>query len=118
MSGKGKQDMKLMNDWIPETKDLLTALIAAGFTLTSVDNGESRTKFDGDLDKFIVEATATDESHVYMRAPDGKKVWIYLVLGNSPGEIASDYVVHDDLDKVTEAHYDKWIKLPQPTKEA
>jgi len=47
----------------------------------------------------------------------GRLKAMYLVYGNSPGELVCDYHVCDVLDRVTEAHYAKWSELPQPTKE-
>lgn len=113
---------KMINDWAPEVKDLLTALTTAGFTLRSGDNGEERFKFEGDekRDEFIANLIACDESHLYVTDPKGKKVWLYLILGNSPGELVSDYSMPagstDFLDALTMAHYDKWTQLPQPMK--
>lgn len=108
--------IEIINDWYPETKDLLDNLIKAGCKIIKGDNGEDEFKFTGDIDKFIKELTATDESHVYLLTPSGKVRWIYLVLGNSPGEIASDYIVDNTFDKVIKAHYDKWELIGQPKK--
>lgn len=112
---------KMINDWAPEVTDLLTALTTAGFTLSSGDNGEERFKFDeAKRDEFIANLIACDESRLYVVDPSGKKVWLYLVLGNNPGELVSDYSMPakgtDHLDALTMAHYDKWSALPQPTK--
>lgn len=104
----------VINDWTPETKSLLKGLTDAGFTLVSGDNGEDRFKFDGNLDKFIENLIACDEARLYITSPDGKKLWIFLVLGNEPGVIASDYTCHPGLDAVTEAHYEAWSGRPQP----
>ena len=108
---------RILNDWTPETTSLFDRLIAAGFTPTSGDNGEDRFKFDeAQKAAFIENLIACDEARLYLRSPDGKKVWIYLVLGNSPGEIASDYVCHDLLDSVIDSHYTEWSEKEQPTK--
>lgn len=113
----------MINDWAPETKDLLTALITAGFALRSGDNGEEKFKFLGeknDLDKFVADCIACDEARVYVSDPNGKKLWLYLVLGNEPGVIVADYSLPaegvDLIDPVTEKHYDKWSEMPQPMK--
>lgn len=113
---------KMINDWAPEVTDLLTALTTAGFTLSSGDNGEERFKFDGDVDGFVKELIACDEARLYVVDPSRHKRWLYLVLGNSPGELVSDYScpadekVTNHLDPVVDAHYEKWSALPQPTK--
>lgn len=105
----------IINDWTPETKSLLKGLTDAGFTLVSGDNGEDPLfKFDGDLGKFIDNLTACDEARLYLNSPDGKKLWISIVLGNEPGVIAADYACHPGLDAVTEAHYAAWNGRPQP----
>lgn len=115
--------MKMINDWAPEVKDLLTALTTAGFTLSSGDNGEERFTFkDGKLDEFIANLIACDESRLYVKDPSGHKRWLYLVLGNSPGELVSDYScpaddkVTNHLDPLVDAHYEKWSARTQPTK--
>jgi hypothetical protein len=82
--------IETINDWEPEVRDLLEALVSAGCELVSGDNGEDRFKFRGDLAKFIEELIACDEAHVYLKTPSGKVRWLYLVLGNSPGELASE----------------------------
>lgn len=109
----------IINDWTPETKSLLKGLTDAGFTLVSGDNGEDRFKFDGDLKKFIDNLTACDESHLYVKSPKGQTLWLYLVLGNEPGVIAADYSMGkiegvDELEAVTQAHYNKWENRKQP----
>lgn len=108
---------RILNDWTPETTALLDRLIAAGFTPTSGNNGEDKFKFDpAQKAAFVENLIACDEARVYLLAPDGKKVWIYLVLGNEPGVIASDYLCHDALDPVLDAHYEEWSGKTQPTK--
>lgn len=107
-----------INDWYPETKSLLDRLTAAGVTLVGGDNGEERFKFDGDLDKFIGNLTACDESRLFVRVGSRKR-WLFLVYGNCPGELVNDYLIDESdntLDKVTDAHYEEWSGKPQPTK--
>lgn len=106
-----------INDWKPEVRDVLNALVAAGCKLDSGDNGEERFKFSGELDSFIDSLIACDESTLYIVTPEGKRRWLSLVLGNEPGVIVSDYSVDPIIDRVTEAHYDKWENRQQPTRE-
>lgn len=117
-----------INDWAPEVRSLLQRLVAAGATIVSGDNGEDRFKFPdkatsgnypAEVEKFIENLIACDEAHLYVNTPHcpaGRNRWIYLVLGNCPGEIASDYLVDPLIDKVTSEHYDEWQGKEQPTK--
>lgn len=99
----------VINDWRPETTDLLKAVIDAGFKIVECDNGEEKVKFYGKLSRFVDEVIATDEAHVFLLSPEGEKCWIYIVLGNEPGVMASDL-----LDKVIDAHHQKWELKGQP----
>lgn len=112
----------LINDWAPETRALLQALTDAGFAFSGGDNGAERFKFLGDLNKFIADLTACDDARLYVHK-NGKKIWLYLVYGNSPGELVSDYsvpsnadAVNKAIDQITEAHYNAWSNRKQPTK--
>lgn len=108
-----------INDWAPETKALLNRLVAAGCTLLSGDNGEERFEFTGDLPAFIENLIACDEARLYVQTPSSiQSKWLYLVLGNSPGELASDYICDPVLDAVTDAHYNEWSEKAQPMRDA
>lgn len=109
---------KYINNWKPEVKSLLKALMAEGVILVSGDNGEETFKFDGNTNKFIENLIACDEAHLYVRTPSlpTKDRWIYLVLGNDPGELVCDHTVDDAIDKATDAHYKKWEGRKQPKK--
>lgn len=109
--------IQTINDWEPEVRSLLEALIAANCVLVSGDNGEDKFVYkDGELAAFIEELIACDEAHLYVLTPGGKERWLYLVLGNSPGELVSDYTVDATIDKVSSAESDKWSGKAQPTK--
>lgn len=106
------------NDFKPETNSLLDALLAAGYVPTKGDNGEDRFHFTPETrSEFVANLLACDEARMYVRCPDGKVRWLYLVLGNCPGELVCDYLVDAGLDAVTEAHHDKWSERQQPTVE-
>jgi hypothetical protein len=114
---------QIINDWRPETAALLKRLIEAGITIVSVDNGEDETKFtDVVFDRFVLECIACDEARLYIKLPGRDKTnWLYLVYGNSPGELVSDYsypadnkTASDLLDKVTKEHGDTWELQGQP----
>lgn len=82
----------------------------------------------------ISTATAKNSSSARMPATrltywsprTGSGPWLFLVLGNSPGEIVCDYGVksgdkeavkafNEAVDKVTNAHYLAWEGRKQPT---
>lgn len=107
-----------INNWKPEVQSLLKDLTAAGFSILGGHNGEERFGYSTRAKtEFLANLIACDESHLFVESPDMRKLTLYLVLGNSPGELVSDYTCHDGLDKVTEAHYEKWETRKQPTLE-
>jgi hypothetical protein len=104
-----------INNWAPEVRSLVNRLSLAGFAITRACNGEDT--YTGTKVSEIVECvTACDEGELYVTAPDGKCLWLMLVLGNSPGELVSDYSCHEALEAVVTAHGDHWEGKPQPTK--
>lgn len=108
---------RTINDWVPETKSLLQTLQKHGLKILSVDNGENQTSFLAvPLDEFINETIACDEAWLKVETPDGKKKTLYLVYGNSPGELVSDYTISPEIDAATSEHYDSWEGRKQPTK--
>ncbi len=111
--------VRQINDWAPEVRSLLTSLVKAGFKLVSGDNGEDDFKFTGNRADFVNNLIACDEASLYVVSPDGKRSWLYLVLGNSPGDLVSDYTYTEGgpLDTVVMAHADKWENRPQPMKD-
>jgi hypothetical protein len=108
--------MTKINDWKPETKSLIERLVAAGCRIVSGDNGEEKFYFaEGQVDSFIDNLIACDEARLYVEV-NGKNRGLFLVLGNSPGEIVCDYHCDPVLDAVTEAHYAEWELKGQPLK--
>jgi hypothetical protein len=109
--------MRTINNWKPETRSLLKTIEKHGLTLYRGNNGEYEFAFNptkrGD---FVNDLTACDESALYVTRPDGKRLWISLIYGNSPGELMSDYSVDPLLDLVSEEHGAKWENRKQPTK--
>lgn len=74
-----------------------------------------------DQNAFLGELLACDECSLYVTHPDYcRRIWISLVLGNSPGELVSDYTVPNVasvaelLDNVMRAHSEKWEGREQP----
>ena len=88
-----------------ETKSLLAALVAAGFELLHCNNGG-----DEDEPPTLENLCCCDEAGLVVKAPDGRKLSIFLVMGNSPGELVADYTVHSLLDTVISAESQKWSK--------
>jgi hypothetical protein len=106
---------KTINDWKPETKSLIETLQNHGLTIVSVDNGENETVFsEVTLDTFVEDTMACDEANLYVLAPDGKRKRLYLVYGNSPGELVCDYTVCNEIDAATNEHFKKWNGVTQP----
>jgi hypothetical protein len=109
---------KLFNDWTPETRSLLQALWDAGFSLTGACNGQERIK-ESEPTRLVAHLTSVDEAVLYVSGPIAtgrKQLAIYLVFGNSPGELVCDYSCNADLEKVLDAHSDSWAGKPQPMK--
>ena len=103
-----------MNDYRPEVRSLLKSLKQAGFTPIYVDDGEENI-FYADVSKtqFLEEIVATDEAKIRLQH-NNKRVSVYLVLGNDPGEIAADYSDYEPLEEVIDSHYDRWENRKQP----
>jgi hypothetical protein len=112
--------MKKINDWSPEVTSLLKRLVSAGFILVKGHNGEDAIERPFSLDALVANLTACDEAHLFIRIPDVGKAHLFLVLGNSPGELVCDYSPDDCevLDAVLEAHYDAWCGKQQPMKDS
>jgi hypothetical protein len=104
-----------MKDYKPEVRSLLKSLRQAGFTPIYVDDGEENI-FYADVSKtqFLEEIVATDEAKIRLQH-NNKRVSVYLVLGNEPGEIAADYSDYEPLEDVIDEHYDRWENKKQPT---
>lgn len=124
-----------INDWHPETASLLVLLRAAGFTIRGGHNGEDAVgapeTFRNEA-AFLSELLACDETTLYVtrkatrestKTP-GKQVLrryaLFLVLGNSPGELVADWGIPADaedaamLEAAINENYDHWDGRPQP----
>ncbi len=100
-----------INDWKPEASALINHLLAAGVEILHGNNGDE--EFGWPKEDFIEQLVACDEAKLYVKI-NGKVRWLYLVLGNSPGEIASDYSCDPVLIDVVYAHYKEWELKGQP----
>ncbi len=107
--------MKIINDWTPETRSLLKTLQSHGLTILKVDNGENVTPFAGvSLAEFINETMACDEARLYVETPSGETRSLYLVYGNSPGELVCDHGIDALVEAAVDEHYEKWEGRKQP----
>lgn len=114
------------NNWTPEVSSLIATLKRHGFEIVKGHNGEEGFDLEpgrAGMKKFIANLIACDEAHLYVKDPiRGVTRWIFLVLGNSPGELVSDYAClrdladeDDALGKATSEHYNRWEGRKQPT---
>lgn len=120
-TGRWRDREVTINNWKPEVKSLLRRLEKSGFLLDSGHNGEDEFKFDGDRAAFVENLIACDEANIYVRHKDtpGKLFAVYLVLGNDPGELVSDYSWSEcpagkELDAACFAHSEEWTGREQP----
>lgn len=102
------------NDWRPETKSLIHTLRKHGLEIIRGSNGEESFAYARGVE-FIDNLTACDEACLTVKTPGGRRISLYLVLGNSPGELVCDYTVHPLLDSATKEHYNRWEGRAQPT---
>jgi hypothetical protein len=105
-----------MNDFRPEIRSLLKTLKKHRFTPVALNDGEEVIKAHTMTSrKFLEELVATDEVTLLVQNNKGDKCKLYLVYGNSPGEVVCDYTDHPDLENVVVAHYEAWEGKKQPT---
>lgn len=120
--------MKKINNWVPEVQSLIRELLKAGIVIVGGCNGEESfnwptrgkklSDYEAGVRKFIEELIACDQFSLTVRTPDApeKLRVIDCVLGNSPGELVSDYTYCEPIEKVARAHYEKWEGRTQPKK--
>lgn len=85
--------------------EFLNAMVAKGWSLHSVSDGEDRTD-TSTIDEVIKVVESVDESWIYIAAPEsGKRHTLFVVLGNDPdgGEVICDTSVHDDIEAAFDA---------------
>ena len=125
---------EMLNDFRPETADLLATLRANGFRIFSGSNGEEFFRFDSfpSESAFLAELLAADEATLRVtrtakipsvKTPGTmvfKQYFLYLVMGNSPGELVCDYGIPADsvdaqaMETATNSHSKKWTGRKQP----
>lgn len=94
-----------------ETHSLLKTLEGHGFRVNYVKDGEGYVHHDGFVDNLM----SCEEGTMYVdHLSTNTNTWVYLVYGNSPGELVCDYGVSKNvnadkaLDTVVEKHYEQW----------
>jgi hypothetical protein len=110
VSSVGLHELRVSNDWRPEVRTLLHQLKLAGFSLRLIDNGGSEDeclslKIGAKITaNHIEEICACDEcritvTHPEILTPKGSlnQLGLYLVFGNSPGELVCDCHVNERL---------------------
>jgi hypothetical protein len=106
----------MANDFRPEVRSLFKTLKAHDFTILAVNNGDEWVKLsDVSITEFLEETVAADEAVLLVRYTDDRKYKLYLVFGNSPGELVCDHTDFDPLSEAVEEHCDKWENRKQPT---
>jgi len=106
------------NNWKPVVGSLLSTLQKHGFALHHTDNGEAKMYFEGLTSRQArqlakAEINATDESDLYV-TKDGRRHWVFVVLGNEPEETCCDYTDHPGLDAAIHEFSQRWEGIPCP----
>lgn len=93
--------------------------MATGCKIVSVDNDGNLTKFDSvPFDEFLQECFGADDCRLNVTSPTSKgRLQIYLVFGNSPGELVCDHHVDETLNDTIQLHSDLWADTVQLTQE-
>lgn len=93
--------------------------MAAGCKIVSADNGGGPIKFDSlPFDAFLEEVLGADECHLNVTSPTSRgRLEIYLVFGNSPGELVADHHVDETLGDTIQLHADLWADTAQMMQE-
>lgn len=90
-------------------RQIIRALVAAGWTLHAVDDGDyDRIGTRGE--NYVLDAImAVDEARLYVeRVAPSDQGWVWFVLGNDPSglEVAADHTVN--LSPVLDPLFDRW----------
>jgi hypothetical protein len=101
-------------NWAKPIRSYLNIADLNGLTCTAVDNGNGwvTTKT---INGAVNEATACDEAQLSFVDPEGKRLWVLMVLGNEPEELICDYTVNDTLERTWETYHAKWRGKSCPT---
>lgn len=92
----------------PDVRFALEKLIAKGCKLIYVNDGEEIIKVNS-VREALDAIFAVDEATCHIETPDGDRLALDFMLGNSPGEALSDYTVNDIVDDVCDEIGQKWL---------
>ena len=87
-------------------RQIVLALVEAGFTVNTVDYGDGETELVHNVDDAIDEVMAVDESYLIFHDSRGNDFWVYFVLGNDPEEVVSDHSL--SLGKIIDEVVREW----------
>lgn len=109
---------RTIRDYLPETRDLLQSLHQAGFKLIAFDNGGGEWESITSMEQAETEILGVDECTVLVTHPiTTKRRVIFLVYGNSPGELAADWTDCPEMGAIITAHSDRWEGTEQRMQE-
>lgn len=102
----------------------MSALIAEGFSIAYVDDGED-SSVPASLDVAVETVASVDVATAGITHPDaiGKRFTLLFILGNDPGEIVADWScpkdhpISDRLETTLCRVADEWEGRPQPMEE-
>lgn len=100
----------MKRNWKPVIKSLIRTLTKHNFTISTVDNGDGPVAAPAESPKkwAVSEIAATDESNLLVKGPDGRLLWVFMVLGNEPAETVCDYTCNLALERAIDEFCDKW----------
>jgi hypothetical protein len=71
-------------------RQIMTALLAAGYVLALVDDGEERIPV-ANADEAWEAIDAVEAATLHVTHPTEGRSWLYFVLGNDPDEVLCDH---------------------------
>ena len=92
-----------------ETLSLCHRLKDNGFVFIYVDDGEALIEANSPEEAAII-INNVDEARLYVKDRDGNQFGLFIILGNSPGELVADYHVNPLLEIVMDEHENQWFK--------
>lgn len=107
---------KTINNWEPVVKSILKIARDHGLTIKNVSDGEETFSTE-DINEAAKIVCSVDEASVYFADPQGKRVWCFIVLGNSPEETICDHTCNLFMEKAADEFSKKWEGKKVPTKE-
>lgn len=91
-----------------EVRSLLARIKKHGLEVYSVECDGYPEVMVETIDDAVEEILSVDTSYISMMVEDKSK-WMFIVLGNEPGVIVSDYVCCDVFDTIVDDHYTQWL---------